>query len=86
MPESSLILQLLWQSAVVPLAVALAVLAAGRALRLDAVGAVLAVALAFIASYFAVYFLMAGKISVPINSRFLRILSNGMPPKSICAI
>jgi len=50
MPESSLMLQLVWQSALVPAIVALALLAASRALRLNAV---VAVAAAFIASYFA---------------------------------
>jgi hypothetical protein len=50
MPESSLVLQLLWQSALVPAIVALALLAASRALRLNAV---VAVAAAFVASYFA---------------------------------
>jgi hypothetical protein len=50
MPESSLVLQLLWQSALVPAIVALGVLAASRALRLNAVVAVVA---AFVASYFA---------------------------------
>jgi len=53
MPESSLVLQLMWQSALVPAIVALALLAASRAMRLNAVAAVLAVAAAFIASYFA---------------------------------
>jgi hypothetical protein len=53
MPESSLVLQLLWQSALVPAIVALALLAASRALRLNAVAAVAAVTAAFIASYFA---------------------------------
>ncbi|GAB3773536.1 hypothetical protein GCM10028796_46100 [Ramlibacter monticola] len=48
MPENSLVLQLLCQSALVPALVALAVLAASRALRLNAVAAVAA---AFIASY-----------------------------------
>ena len=50
MPESSLVLQLLWQSALVPAIVALALLVASRALRLNAV---VAVAAAFVASYFA---------------------------------
>ncbi|MEJ8840173.1 hypothetical protein [Ramlibacter sp. AN1133] len=50
MPESSLVLQLLWQSVLVPAIVALAVLAASRSLRLNAV---VAVAAAFVASYFA---------------------------------
>ena len=50
MPESSLVLQLLWQSVLVPAIVAGVVLAAGRALRLNAV---VAVAAAFVASYFA---------------------------------
>jgi hypothetical protein len=50
MPESSFVLQLLWQSALVPALVAVAVLAASRALRLNAVAAVAA---AFVASYFA---------------------------------
>jgi len=53
MPESSLVLQLLWQSALVPALVALALLAASRVLRLNATAAVVAVAAAFIASYFA---------------------------------
>ena len=50
MPESSLVLQLLCQSVLVPALVALAVLAASRALGLNAV---LALAAAFVASYFA---------------------------------
>jgi hypothetical protein len=53
MSDSPLVLQLLWQSALVPLAVALALLVASRALRLNAVASVLAVSGAFIASYFA---------------------------------
>lgn len=53
MPESSLVLLLLWQSALAPAAVALAVLAGCRALRLDRAAAVFAVAAAFVASYFA---------------------------------
>jgi hypothetical protein len=54
MPESSIVLPMLWQSALLPFAVALAVLFAGRALRLQAAAAVLAVAAGFLASYFAV--------------------------------
>jgi hypothetical protein len=53
MPESSLVLQLLWQSALVPLAAALGLLAAGRALRLNGAAAALAVAAAFLATFFA---------------------------------
>lgn len=53
MPESSLVLQLLWQSALLPAGIALAVLALARALRLDAIAAVVALAAAFAASYFA---------------------------------
>ena len=37
-------------------------------------------------AYFAVYFLIAGRISFPIISIFFINLSNGTPPKSICAI
>lgn len=54
MPESSIVLPMLWQSALLPLAVALAVLFAGRALRLRAAASALAVAAGFLASYFAV--------------------------------
>jgi hypothetical protein len=50
MDESSIVLQLLWQSVLVPAIVALVLLAACRALRLNAV---VAVAAAFVASYFA---------------------------------
>jgi hypothetical protein len=50
MEESSLVLQLLWQSALVPAIVALVLLAASRVLRLNAA---VAVAAAFVASYFA---------------------------------
>jgi hypothetical protein len=53
MPESSLVLQLVWQSVLVPAIVALALLAVTRTPRLRAVGAVVAMAAAFIASYFA---------------------------------
>lgn len=53
MPESSIVLPVLWQSALLPLAVALAVLSAGRALRLQAAAPVLAIAAGFLASYFA---------------------------------
>src|SRR3954447_23782838 len=54
MSESPLVVQLLWQSALVPLAVALVLLVLSRALRLNAVASVLAVTGAFIASYFAI--------------------------------
>lgn len=53
MPDSSIVLPMLWQSALLPFAVALAVLFAGRALRLQAAASVLAVAAGFLASYFA---------------------------------
>ena len=53
MSESSLVLQLLWQSVLVPAIVALAVLAASRAARLNGQSAVLAMTAAFVASYFA---------------------------------
>jgi hypothetical protein len=53
MSESSLVLQLLWQSVLVPALVALAVLAASRAARLNGQSAVLAMTAAFVASYFA---------------------------------
>ncbi|HEX7890700.1 MAG TPA: hypothetical protein VF522_15170 [Ramlibacter sp.] len=53
MPGSSIVLPMLWQSALLPFAVALAVLFAGRALRLQAAASVLAVAAGFLASYFA---------------------------------
>lgn len=54
MPETSFFLPLLLQSAVVPFGVALAVLAACRALRLDALASLLAVAAGFVASYAAI--------------------------------
>lgn len=54
MPETSFFLPLVLQSAVVPFGVALAVLAAGRAARLDALASLLAVAGGFLASYFAI--------------------------------
>ncbi|NNU44103.1 hypothetical protein [Ramlibacter montanisoli] len=54
MPDTSFFLPLLLQSAVVPFGVALAVLAACRAARLDALASLLAVAAGFVASYFAI--------------------------------
>jgi hypothetical protein len=54
MPETSFFLPLVLQSAVVPFGVALAVLAACRAARLDALASLLAVAAGFVASYFAI--------------------------------
>ncbi len=54
MPETSFFLPLLLQSAVVPFGVAVAVLAACRAARLDALASLLAVALGFVAAYFAI--------------------------------
>lgn len=54
MPDSSFFLPLVLQSALVPFAVALAVLALSRALRLGTTGAALAVAAGFVAAYFAV--------------------------------
>ena len=54
MPETSFFLPLILQSAVVPFGVAVAVLAACRAARLDALASLLAVAGGFIVSYFAV--------------------------------
>jgi hypothetical protein len=53
MPETSFFLPLLLQSALVPFGVALAVLAAGRAARLEGSAPVLALAAGFMASYFA---------------------------------
>jgi hypothetical protein len=53
MPETSFFLTLLLQSALVPFGVALVVLAAGRAARLDASAPLLALAGGFLASYFA---------------------------------
>lgn len=53
MPETSIVLPMLWQSALLPLAVALGVLFAAPALRLRAAASVLAVAGGFLASYFA---------------------------------
>lgn len=54
MPETSFFLPLLLQSAVVPFGVAVAVLAACRAARLDALASLLAVAAGFVAAYFAI--------------------------------
>lgn len=53
MPETSFVLTLLWQGGLLPFAVALAVLAGGRALRLEALSPVLAIAAGLLASYFA---------------------------------
>lgn len=53
MPEASFLLPLVWQSALLPFVVALAVLAVGRAMSLHVSGAVIAVAAGFIASYLA---------------------------------
>jgi hypothetical protein len=53
MPDIAFVLPLVLQSAVVPFGVALALLAVCRVLRLEALGAVLAVAGGFVASYFA---------------------------------
>ena len=54
MPETSFLLPLLLQSAVVPFGVAVAVLAACRAARLDALASLLAVAAGFVASHVAI--------------------------------
>ena len=54
MPDSSFFLPLILQSAVIPFGVALAVLAATRAMRLGATGSALAVLAGFVAAYFAV--------------------------------
>lgn len=54
MPETSFLLPLLLQSAVVPFGVALAVLASCRAARLDALASLLAVAAGFVASHVAI--------------------------------
>ena len=54
MPETSFFLPLLLQSAVIPFGVALAVLAAGRAARLDDLASLLAVAGGFLAAYAAI--------------------------------
>lgn len=54
MPNLSFILPLILQSALIPFGVALALLAASRALRLGTLASVIAVAAGFTASYFAV--------------------------------
>lgn len=54
MPNLSFILPLILQSALIPFGVALALLAASRALRLGALASALAVVAGFMASYFAV--------------------------------
>lgn len=54
MPDSSFFLPLILQSAVIPFFVALAVLAASRALRLGATGSALAVTAGFVCGYVAV--------------------------------
>lgn len=54
MPDTSFFLPLLLQSAVVPFGVAVAVLAACRAARLDAFASLLALAAGFLASYVAI--------------------------------
>lgn len=54
MPDTSFFLPLLLQSAVVPFGVAVAVLAACRAARLDALASLLAVVAGFVASCFAI--------------------------------
>ena len=54
MPDTSFFLPLLLQSAVVPFGVAVAVLAACRAARLDALASLLALAAGFLASYVAI--------------------------------
>ena len=52
-PASSVVLSMLPQSALVPFGASLAVLAGGRALRLQSAGTAVAVAAGFLASYFA---------------------------------
>lgn len=54
MADPSFFLPLVLQSAVIPFGVALAVLAASRALRLGAIGPALAIAAGFLGAYFAV--------------------------------
>jgi hypothetical protein len=54
LPESSLVLSILRESTLVPFGASLAVLAAGRALRLQSAGTAVALAAGFLASYFAV--------------------------------
>lgn len=54
MPDSSFVLPLLAQSALLPFGIALALLAGLRALRVEAATVVLAVAAGFVASFFAV--------------------------------
>jgi hypothetical protein len=53
MPDAAIVWPMLWQGALLPFGVAIALLFGGRALRLRAAASVLAVAGGFLASYFA---------------------------------